>query len=48
MNLNFPSVQKDSLEKKIQYIESGVGEKVLEVYDKENAPFKNKRGFRWL
>ena len=48
IELDYLSVQKDSLEKKIQYIESGVGEKVLAEYDKENAPVKNKRGFRWL
>ncbi len=48
IELDYLSVQIDSLEKKIQYIESGVGEKVLAEYDKENAPFKNKRGFRWL
>ncbi len=48
IELDYLSVQIDSLEKKIQYIESGVGEKVLAEYDKENAPVKNKRGFRWL
>ena len=48
IELDYLSVQIDSLEKKIQYIESGVGEKVLAEYDKENTPFKNKRGFRWL
>ena len=42
------SVQKDSLEKKIQYIESKVGEKVLAEYDKEDAPVKKKRWYRWF
>ncbi|MBC8256781.1 MAG: hypothetical protein H8E85_05665 [Candidatus Marinimicrobia bacterium] len=42
------SVQKDSLEKKLQYIESKVGEKVFAEFDKENAPVKKKRWYRWL
>ena len=48
LELDFLSVQKDSLEKKIQYIESKVGEKVLAEYDKEDAPIKKKRWYRWF
>ena len=48
LQLDSLSVQKDSLEKKIQYIESKVGENVLVEYDKENATVKNKRGYRRL
>ena len=42
------SVQKDSLEKKLKYIESKVGEKNFAENDKENAPVKKKRWYRWL
>ena len=48
IELDYLSVKKDSLEKKIQYIESKVGEKVLAEYDEENAPVKKKRWYRWL
>ena len=48
LELDSLSVQKDSLEKKLQYIESKVGEKIFAEYDKENAPVKKKRWYRWL
>ena len=48
LELDSLSVQKDSLEKKLQYIESKVGEKVLAEYDKEDAPVKKKRWYRWF
>ena len=48
LELDSLSVQKDSLEKKLQYIESKVGEKVLAEYDKENAPVKKNRWYRWF
>ena len=44
LELDYLSVQKDSLEKKIQYIESKVGEEVLAKYDKENTPVRIKEG----
>ena len=47
LELDSLSVQKDSLEKKIQYIESKVGEKVL-AEDEKNVPDKKKRWYRWL
>jgi hypothetical protein len=48
LELDSLSVQKDSLEKKLQYIESKVGEKIFAEYDKEDAPVKKKRWYRWL
>ncbi len=48
LELDSLSVQKDSLEKKLQYIESKVGEKIFAEYDKESAPVKKKRWYRWL
>ena len=48
LELDSLSVQKDSLEKKLQYIESKVGEKMFAEYDKEDAPVKKKRWYRWL
>jgi len=48
LELDSLSVQKDSLEKKLQFIESKVGEKILAEYDKEIAPVKKKRWYRWL
>ena len=48
LELDSLSVQKDSLEKKLQYIESKVGEKVLAEYDKEDASVKKKRWYRWF
>ncbi len=48
LELDSLSVQKDSLEKKLQYIESKVGEKIFAEYDKEDAPLKKKRWYRWL
>ena len=48
LELDSLSVQKDSLEKKLQYIESKVGEKIFAEYDKENAPVKKERWYRWL
>ena len=48
LELDSLSVQKDSLEEKLQYIESKVGEKIFAEYDKENAPVKKKRWYRWL
>ena len=48
LELDSLSVQKDSLEKKLEYIESKVGEKIFAEYDKENAPVKKKRWYRWL
>ena len=48
LELDSLSVQKDSLEKKLQYIESKVGEKIFADYDKESAPVKKKRWYRWL
>ena len=48
LELDSLSVQKDSLENKLQYIESKVGEKIFAEYDKENAPVKKKRWYRWL
>jgi len=48
LELDSLSVQKDSLEKKIQFIESKVSEKVLAEYNKEEAPAKKKRWYRWF
>jgi hypothetical protein len=48
LELDSLSVQKDSLENKLQYIESKVGEKIFAEYDKESAPVKKKRWYRWL
>jgi len=48
LELDSLSVQKDSLEKKLQYIESKVGEKIFAEYDKEDAPIKKKRWYRWF
>ena len=48
LELDSLSVQKDSLEKKLQYIESKVGEKIFAEYDKESTPVKKKRWYRWL
>jgi len=48
LELDSLSVQKDSLEKILQYIESKVGEKIFADYDKEDAPIKKKRWYRWL
>ena len=48
LELDSLSVQKDSLENKLQYIESKVGEKIFADYDKESAPVKKKRWYRWL
>ena len=48
LELDSLSVQKDSLEKKIQYIESKVGKKVLADYDNENSPINKKRWYRWF
>ena len=48
LELDSLSVQKDSLEKKLQYIESKVGEKIFAEYDKESARVKKKRWYRWL
>ena len=48
LELDSLSVQKDSLEKKLEYIESKVGEKIFAENDKENAPVKKKRWYRWL
>jgi len=42
------SIQKDSLEEKLQYIETKVGGKIFAEYDKENAPVKKKRWYRWF
>jgi hypothetical protein len=48
LELDSLSVQKDSLENKLQYIESKVGENIFAEYDKENATVKKKRWYRWL
>ena len=48
LELDSLSVQKDSLEKKLQYIEYRVGEKVFAEYDKENATVKKKKWYRWI
>jgi len=48
LELDSLSIQKDSLENKLQYIESKVGEKIFTEYDKESAPVKKKRWYRWL
>ena len=48
LELDSLSVQKDSLEKKLQYIESKVGENIFAEYDKKNTPVKKKRWYRWL
>ena len=48
LELDSLSIQKDSLENKLKYIESKVGEKIFAEYDKENAPVKKKRWYRWL
>ena len=43
LELDSLSVQKDSLEKILQYIESKVGKKIFSEYDKEDAPVKKKK-----
>ena len=48
LELDSLSVQKDSLENKLQYIESKVGEKIFAEYNKESAPVKKKRWYRWV
>lgn len=46
LELDSLSIQKDSLEKILQYIDSKAGEKIFAEYDKEDAPVKKKRWYR--
>tara|TARA_B110000116_G_scaffold232646_1_gene216140 strand:+ start:2865 stop:3830 length:966 start_codon:yes stop_codon:yes gene_type:complete len=48
LELDSLSIQKDSLENKLYYIESKIGEKIFAEYDKEIAPAKKKKWYRWL